>query len=133
MTQDGWALRYSDALQGDREIVRAAVTQNGHALQYASNELRGDREIVLAAVTQNGYALQDASRDAQNDREIVTAAVNNQRRVIRISRVPCTETWWHRPGPIHARILLRHMQFPFDLPEDLQAHVVRFVDNDNQW
>ena len=42
------------ALQGDREIVREAVTQNGRALQYASEALKGDREIVREAVTQNG-------------------------------------------------------------------------------
>ena len=29
-----------------------AVKQNGHALEYASAELQGDREIVMAAVKQ---------------------------------------------------------------------------------
>ena len=35
---------------GDKEVVLAAVQQNGNVLQYASDELRGDRELVLAAV-----------------------------------------------------------------------------------
>ena len=45
-----------DAIQGaatevraDREVVLAAVAQNGPALEYASEEVRGDRVVVLAA------------------------------------------------------------------------------------
>lgn len=40
-----------------KEIVLAAVKQNGMALQFASGELRNNYEIVLAAVKQNGMAL----------------------------------------------------------------------------
>ena len=38
----------------------AAVRQRGWALNYASPELRADREVVLAAVRQNGRALEFA-------------------------------------------------------------------------
>ena len=38
----------------------AAVQQNGRALEYASEELRADRELVLAAVRQDGLALEVA-------------------------------------------------------------------------
>ena len=34
-------------------------------LQFASSELRQDREVVLAAVQQNGFALQHASAELQ--------------------------------------------------------------------
>eukprot|EP00971_Amphidinium_carterae_P080892 1600515-Amphidinium_carterae.1 len=37
-------------LEGDREIVLAAVKQNWRALEFAAESCRGDREIVLAAV-----------------------------------------------------------------------------------
>ena len=37
------------------------------ALDLASEELRNDREIVLAAVQQNGYALEYASDDIKSD------------------------------------------------------------------
>jgi len=62
---------------GDRlgEVVLAAVTQNGYALQHASRKLKGDREVVLAAVAQNGRALRHASRELQRDREVVLTAV----------------------------------------------------------
>jgi hypothetical protein len=33
-------------------VVLAAVTQDGNALQYASEDLKADKEVVLAAVTQ---------------------------------------------------------------------------------
>ena len=69
-SQDGRALlSASKQLQNDREIVLAAVTQDGYALEFASN----DREVVLAAVTQNGEALEYASEDLKRDREIVEA------------------------------------------------------------
>jgi hypothetical protein len=37
--------------------VKAAVRQNGYILEYTSLELKADKEIVLAAVMQNGLAL----------------------------------------------------------------------------
>jgi len=62
----------------EREIVLAAVRQNGKALRYASDELRADREIVLAAVRQSCWALEYASKDLRADREIVLAAVQQR-------------------------------------------------------
>ena len=35
---------------------------------------RDDKDVVLAAVTQHGYALQYASADLQNDKDVVLAA-----------------------------------------------------------
>ena len=73
---NGMALVWASvALKGDREIVMEAVKQNGWALEYASAELQGDREIVLEAVKQSGEALRYASEELQGDREIVMKAV----------------------------------------------------------
>ena len=52
----------------------AAVTRNGGALKYASENLKRDRSIVFAAVTQDGRALQYASEDLKRDRDVVLAA-----------------------------------------------------------
>ena len=49
--------------KGDRDIVLAAVSNVGSALQHATEELKGDREIVLAAVSKNGHALQYATEN----------------------------------------------------------------------
>ena len=65
----------TDEQRADREVVLAAVAQNGYALRYASVELRADREVVLAAVAQDGDALQFASVELRADREVVLAAV----------------------------------------------------------
>ena len=43
------------------------------SLQHASQELRADREIVLAAVQQNGEALRFASEELKADREVMRA------------------------------------------------------------
>ena len=41
-------------LREDREVVLAAVAQNGTALEFASTGLKGDAEFVMAAVAQSG-------------------------------------------------------------------------------
>jgi hypothetical protein len=75
--QNGYELRYASAeLKADREVVLAAVQQDGHALRYASAELRADRKVVLAAAQQNGDVLYFyASAELWADREVVLAAV----------------------------------------------------------
>ena len=69
-------------LRGDREIVLAAVAQDGCALHHAAAELRGDREVVLAAVAQNGNALRSAAAELKGDREFVLAAVAQDGRAL---------------------------------------------------
>ena len=77
VSNDGYALMdATEELRGDREIVLAAVSQAPSALQFATEELKGDREIVLAAVSENGLALQYATEELKGDREIVLAAVS---------------------------------------------------------
>ena len=74
VTQDGLALRFaSDLLKDDREVVLAAVTQNGLALTFASDSLKAESYVVFTAVTQNGAALKECKLKA--NREIVKAAV----------------------------------------------------------
>ena len=81
-------LLITDPAKVDRDIVLAAVRQNGLALQYAflglrrrpedswrEEDLRDDRKVVLAAVMQNGLALTHAHDTFLKDREVVLAAV----------------------------------------------------------
>ena len=51
---------------------------NMQALRWASKELRGDKEVVLAAVQQNGQVLPFASKELQKDEEVVLAAVKQR-------------------------------------------------------
>jgi len=79
VNNEGFALEHaSDELKDDREVVFAALSNHGWALDYASDELKNDREVVLAAVDNDGRALEDASDELKNDREVVIAAVNNK-------------------------------------------------------
>jgi len=75
------ALSYaSGALGHDREVVRAAVREDGTALEYASSELRADKSIVMDAVRTGatgawpGAWLGLASEALRGDSEVVLAA-----------------------------------------------------------
>jgi hypothetical protein len=63
------------ALQADKEVVLAAVAQNGRALKHAAPALQADKEFMLAAVAQNSDALKHAAPALQADKEVVLAAV----------------------------------------------------------
>ena len=43
----------SDALKSDKDIVMAAVRQNGLALQYAADDLKTDEDVVTASMKQD--------------------------------------------------------------------------------
>ena len=47
-------------MKEDKEVVLAAVEQNGMALKYASHELNDDKDVVMIALTNYvfGHALQ---------------------------------------------------------------------------
>lgn len=73
------ALTYaSNLLRQDRGFLLAAARVNGLILLHLAlaSSYRCDRQLVLAAVSQNGEALQYADDDCQADREVVTAAVS---------------------------------------------------------
>ena len=92
VTKDGRALRYaSPDMKKYYDVVLAAVTQNGLALEYASNAIRSwmsgsmsgwmsgwskeeVKTVVMTAVTGDGMALEFAPKQ-QGDEEIVLAAV----------------------------------------------------------
>ena len=67
----------NEKLQEDREIVLAAVTGIGQALEYLPEGFESDKEVVLTAVQSDGKALKYASQELQEDREIVLAALKN--------------------------------------------------------
>ncbi len=55
----------------DKQVVVAAVTRNGCALEYALEQFKQDVEVVLAAVNQAGTALQYAHPDMQASFDVV--------------------------------------------------------------
>ena len=64
VSQNGDALQYaSEALKKEHDVVMAAVLNKWQALLLANTVMRGDRDIVLKAVSQNGDALGFATED----------------------------------------------------------------------
>ena len=61
----------------EENLVRAAVSQNGLALQFAPPRFTGDIDMVRMAVLQNGMALQFAAPELRDTFEIVQDAVKN--------------------------------------------------------
>ena len=76
--ENGLALRDMNDLNNDKEIVLAAVNQDGYALTFASDHLKNDKEVVLTAVQKDGTALSFASDHLKNDKEVVLEAVQQQ-------------------------------------------------------
>jgi len=75
---DGLQLRHYPSLRCNEVFVRAAVEQNGLALEYAGNLMQNNDVIVRAAVEQNGLALKYASAPMQDDISVVLPAVQQQ-------------------------------------------------------
>jgi hypothetical protein len=48
----------SNHIHCHRQIVLAAVTQNGDALRFAGGSMRSDREIIVAAMANKPLAFQ---------------------------------------------------------------------------
>lgn len=73
---DGMALRDIPifGFRDDKDVVLAAVTQNGMALQFAP-AFASDLEVVAKAVAQNHEALQFASAESQCHEDVAFLAV----------------------------------------------------------
>ena len=90
----------SERLRGDKDVVRAALNQNGFAIDFAtdnikddkefalialtnkpgsfmflSERLRDDKELAMLAVKSDGFLLESASERLKNDKEIVLTAI----------------------------------------------------------
>lgn len=79
LREDGFTLEHaSAALRDDRAVVKVSVAKYGCAIRYASERLRADRDLVLFAMTPRGFvgsALQYASWDLRADRAFLFEAV----------------------------------------------------------
>ncbi|KAJ8599648.1 hypothetical protein CTAYLR_005391 [Chrysophaeum taylorii] len=62
-------------LKSDKNFVLSVVRVDGDALMHAATEMKRDREIVLAAIGQRGEALEYAANELKGDKEIVLSAV----------------------------------------------------------
>merc|ERR1719326_832723 len=63
-----------ESIRDDEEVVLAAVTKHGEALQHASDRLRAKRNVAVAACSSNGDALRYCSLELCKDRDLVLRA-----------------------------------------------------------
>jgi hypothetical protein len=75
--KQGTLLEIFGKFKNDKEVVLAAVQDDGMSLQYASPNLKNDYDVVMAAVKNNGMSLQHASPNLKDNYGIVLAAVEN--------------------------------------------------------
>ncbi|CAE8643445.1 unnamed protein product, partial [Polarella glacialis] len=73
--RDGAALEFAEAMRADKQVALEAVRCSWHAMKFVAQELLQDRDILLAAVAQNGLVLATASEALRADRELVLTAV----------------------------------------------------------
>ena len=77
--ENGEALQYaSEELQADKKIIMYALKKDGRALLFASKLLKADKEVVMEAVKQDGRSLDYASKKLRSDKEVVMEAVKQQ-------------------------------------------------------
>ena len=77
LTNDGHALQFvSDELKADKEVVLFAFSNGCKNLYYVSDELKADKDVVLAAVSNDGNTLKYASDGLKADKEVVMKAIS---------------------------------------------------------
>ena len=74
VTQDGNNLEHVKGVGQTEDIVLAAVSQNGHSVQYAENKTE---KICLAAANENGYSLKYMTSTQQTESVCLAAVKEN--------------------------------------------------------
>ena len=69
-----WSLKWSQGCRKERNFVVAIAGRNWRVLEHAGQVQRADKQLVLAAVRQDGLAIQYAAASLQADPDIRAAA-----------------------------------------------------------
>lgn len=67
----------SEELKNDKDIIEAALSNDGMSMFFLSLENRNKKEYALMAVKQDGKALIYLNKELQEDINVVTAALSN--------------------------------------------------------
>ena len=121
-------LRDIDNTYGDHEgSVRAAVSNCGAVLCYASERLRAHFDVVALACANNGLALQFASRNMRANRRIVSIAVENNGNALWFADIALRrDDTYVRKAVLHG-LLWRHDEVHYD--SSPQPHIYAGVHN----
>jgi hypothetical protein len=77
----GRALRYTESLRRDRDVVLAALKADGNALQMCG--FRNDLEMVKVAIRHEPFALQYASEELRQNVELLVIAGRQNRKALK--------------------------------------------------
>ena len=69
-------------LKKDKDVVLAAVKNEGYAIKFADESFRNNREIIISAVQNDGSALEFAHENLKNDKEVVLDKVCKKYKLI---------------------------------------------------
>lgn len=75
--EDGLLLERVPPRDRDKQMVLAAVSENGFAIRFSPEPLKRDREIVSAALQENGLALCSLPDLLKDDEHVVLEAVQS--------------------------------------------------------
>lgn len=83
---DGLALEYvSTEFQNDPAIVNMAMRTTPNAIQFASDWLKTDRATILTAVSLDGNTLEFACKELQNDKDVVMRALQESPKALQFA------------------------------------------------
>ena len=78
----------SEELQNDRDVVKAALKNQGGSYQYINEQFKNDRDILKIAITGGCtafIALRDANNEFKNDEALVLEAINHDARAFQFA------------------------------------------------
>jgi Domain of unknown function (DUF4116) len=70
------------SFSNNKDVMLAAVKDDGFAIQFASENLRDDRELAMIAISNKARSLEHLSPRLQNDKDVVLEAVKKNPAVI---------------------------------------------------
>lgn len=118
----GFALEYAKDFTSNREVVLAAVSNRGSAIQHANDTFKSDKDVVLAAVRNESSALLHINKTAdmwKKDTDFVLSIVNLERDAF--SHVNKSGNMWTEKNFVLSVVRLRGDALKFaakDLKED---------------
>jgi|TARA_Y100000294_G_C8548669_1_gene334296 hypothetical protein len=127
VSHEGWQLASLDYFKRDKDIVLAAVSNFGGALEFADKTLKGNKQIVLAAVKNDGWSIKFANEYLKKDKDIIESAIKENPTSQRYLPLPKKHqpktTFSYLKENIDFEKLLSGMEYP-DLESDLIREVL---------
>ena len=94
VAKNGRVMQYADHFRNTKDVVLAAVRNDGVAIKWASKPLQADKDVVLAAVRNDGVAIKWASKPLQADNDVIFAALKTRPSAVQYSDRQHENEFW---------------------------------------